>query len=75
MYLCLQTNYCCYTRVRYTVWALIKGIELYWRDAHKCPSEAEYISMVLNSKFTSNARNRRITEIERKTNDDSVEME
>jgi hypothetical protein len=29
-----------------------QGLELFWRDSLKCPSEAEYVKMVLGSELS-----------------------
>ena len=28
-----------------------QGMDIYWRDAHKCPTEDEYKTMVIRSKY------------------------
>lgn len=28
-----------------------QGLDLYWRDTLSCPTEEEYLDMVMNSKF------------------------
>ena len=28
-----------------------QGMDIYWRDAHKCPTEEEYKTMVIRSKY------------------------
>lgn len=29
-----------------------QGMDIYWRDSYKCPTEQEYTTMVIQSNFT-----------------------